>query len=173
VLDRYKVVLKVKAPNKLLSRAYNRHREPCIATVAGDCLCLTRLRLFISVYTIWVKKGAEARSSAFYFTELAVPLVYIFIPRPCQSRYYSSGRRLPSRFTTPLCLLFLGSSNCAARISFASFPWCHSSYLDPQRPKRPQTSPVIGSYYPVQQALAPMATAEMTSTMQMARLLHP
>ena len=70
---------KVKAPNKLLSRAYNRHREPCIATVAGDCLCLTRLRLFISVYTIWMKKGAEARSSAFYFTELAVPLVYIFV----------------------------------------------------------------------------------------------
>ena len=121
------------------------------------------------------EKGSRSQIVRFLFHGACRPLgVYIrLIPRPCQSRYDSSGRRLPSRFTTPLCLLFLGSSNCAARISFASFPWCHSSYLDPQRPKRPQTSPVIGSYHPVQQALAPMATAEMTSTMQMARLLHP
>jgi hypothetical protein len=51
----------------------------------------------------------------FYFTEPAVPLhLYIrHIPRPSNVANAPPGRRLPSMSTTPLCLLFLGRSDCA------------------------------------------------------------
>jgi hypothetical protein len=69
--------------------------------------------------------------------------------------------RLPSRSTTPLCLLFLSRSDCAPRVSIASFPGVQQ--VSP-RPQHPPTYPNDWLLLPRPTGLALMTTAKMTST---------
>src|SRR2546423_189241 len=95
------------------------------------------------------EKGAETRTSRrFYFTELAVPLVYIFISSHVLANVANAApSQATVEITTPLCLLFLSRSDCPPPGSaLLASPECNRFHLDRNVP--PYT-PMIGSYGPV------------------------
>jgi hypothetical protein len=107
---------------------------------------------YYSVYTIWVRK--ERRNQIRLSPDLQPLAAFISHSLPPSHPMSSptllcgSSRRLPSRFTTPLSLLFLGLSDCVPRVGTAGFPGVPQvSNLDLN------VSPAIGSYYPVQQVM--------------------
>jgi hypothetical protein len=63
---------------------------------------------------------------------------------------------LPSKFTTPLCLLFLGRSDCVSPVSVPSFPGRSPVTSTP-------TNPDDWLTLPPRTGLAPMTTPVMTS----------
>jgi hypothetical protein len=73
--------------------------------------------------------------AAFYLTELAVPLGYIFVISHALTNVASapSGGARRSISITPLCLPCLGPSDCAPRTSLRGTTAFHLDLLYPQR----------------------------------------
>ena len=105
------------------------------------------------------EKAAENQSQSsadrltarrFYFAELAVPLVYIFVSSHVLANVANAA---PSQATVEIHHAALSSLpqplRLPPRVSIASFPGVQQFHLDRNVP---QYTPMIGSYGPVQQA---------------------
>jgi len=95
----------------------------------------------------------------FYFTELAVPLVYICLITSSPTLLIQLRSQAAFETHHAACLLFLGRSDCAPRVSIASFPGVPQ--VSP-RPQRPPTYPSDWLLPPRPTGLAPMTTAKLT-----------